>query len=121
MVKEIIYWLHILFIIFVVFIPLASANEKWLCYHLLIVSLMMVHWIMNNNTCALTWMESKLTGEKKEKTFLGKLVNPVYQVTDKQIWIITGILLMVSMLKLGYWFNFGIFRKGIAYVSNYLK
>jgi len=60
----------------------------------------MFHWILANDTCALTLLECVLTGKSKEETFIGRLMGGIYNVQSKDIWIITIILWCVTTFKL---------------------
>ena len=50
---------HVLLVCFVVISPFISSNYI-LFMHSFVVPFIMMHWIMNNDTCALTIMEKKL-------------------------------------------------------------
>jgi len=73
--------------------------------------LIMLHWLMNNNVCALTTLEAKLRGvEDTGETFIGKFVNPVYELTDQKIWVVTGGLFLIGALKLNKYHQFGLLK-----------
>ena len=40
------------------------------------------HWSINDDTCALTQMEMVMTGNKKEETFFGRIMGPIYIMDD---------------------------------------
>lgn len=85
-VANIIFTIHIFFIIFMIFIPFTNYNEL-LFLHAIIVPTLLVHWYFNDNTCALTLLEQKFreisTGIKDQNYvksgFLTKLINPIYE------------------------------------------
>ena len=61
-----------------------------------------VHWVANNNVCALTMLEKKLMGtEDDERTFFGRLFGKVYTFgkDEKETWYIMGLLILVSSIK----------------------
>ena len=61
----------------------------------------MVHWAANNNTCALTLLEQSLTGKvDSNTTFIGSIVNPVYDLKSRHIWIISGIMTFILIAQL---------------------
>jgi len=97
--------LHILFIAFVVLVPF-FGTELFLSYHALTVSLMILHWITNNDICALTIFESRLRGIDENKSFTGKLVKPVYNLQDYHVKYITYVLLFITIYKLSTQYNF---------------
>lgn len=102
---------HVLLVCFVVISPFISSNYI-LFMHSFVVPFIMMHWIMNNDTCALTIMEKKLrqeiTGkiEVKEDCFTCKIIEPVYNFKNsyksqsKLIYAFTTILTLISMVRL---------------------
>jgi hypothetical protein len=71
----------------------------------------MLHWLLNNNTCALTTLEAKIRGvEDTGETFTGQFVNPVYELTDRKIWVITGGLFLICALKLNKYYKFDLLK-----------
>lgn len=65
----------------------------------------MFHWVMNDDTCALTQIEMYVTGKEKEGTFFGRLVSPVYKLSDsdadKLVKCILFFLWIVVQFRLG--------------------
>ena len=59
----------------------------------------MLHWVISSDKCALTIMEEFITGRKTEETFIGKIVRPVYNITNKQITILSIVLLIIAISK----------------------
>ena len=65
------------------------------------------HWILNDDTCALTLIEQKLRGlnpsECKKKSFFFNLVSPVYKIQDDAIrqaaWVASIGLWLVTVSK----------------------
>jgi hypothetical protein len=99
--KGIIKLLHFSVAAFVVLTPFITCNEALLTYHLLIVGLIMLHWLTNNNVCALTEIERRLRGcQDTHETFIGSIINPIYELNDQMIWIITGGLFLLTALRL---------------------
>lgn len=102
---------HTALILFIVIVPLLMYKEHILSIHLLITGLIMLHWLLNNNVCALTTLEAKLRGvEDTGETFIGKFVNPVYELTDRKIWVITGGLFLICALKLNKYYKFDLLK-----------
>ena len=75
--------LHLLLVIFIVITPFLNTNY-YLLLHVIIVPFILLHWIMNNNICALTvaeyYITEIVTGKpvEKEDSFFARLVEPVY-------------------------------------------
>jgi len=61
--------LHIIVILFVLCAPFSGSNY-FLTMHIIIVPFILLHWVLNNNTCSLTVAEKFI----REKTY-GKQVN----------------------------------------------
>lgn len=62
----------------------------------------MVHWYLNDDTCALTYLESYITGSPLTDTFIGRLISPIYLVSDPMVHLGLGILMGLSVVKLMY-------------------
>jgi hypothetical protein len=75
--------IHILIVLFVVLIPFVGSNW-FLMMHAIIVPFIMLHWITNNNTCALTifeyYLREVITGKPVDRSqcFAARLIDPVY-------------------------------------------
>lgn len=95
--------LHLLFIIFVVTTPFVTDNPFFLLYYCLILFFVMIHWYLNNDTCVLTIIESKLRGKKDTETFMGRLIKPIYNISSKEIQYFSVALLLFAFLKIRFW------------------
>lgn len=100
---NIISFLHLLVVLFVINVPLISDNPFVLMYYCFIVFFIMIHWQYNNDTCILTVIESKLRGKKDNDTYFGKLMKPIYNVTSQEIQYITLLLFSIAFLKIRFW------------------
>ena len=100
---NIISFLHLLVVLFVINIPLITDNPFILMYYCFIVFFIMIHWHYSNDACILTVMESKLRGKKHDDTFMGKLIKPIYNVSSKEIQYITLTLFAIAFLKTRFW------------------
>lgn len=100
---NVIYFLHILVILFVIFAPFSNIPSI-LIVHIAFSFSLLVHWIANNNACSLTYLESQLRGVNVEDSFTYKFISPVYDISktdwSRICYIITIIVLMVSIYKL---------------------
>lgn len=86
-INESILWLitvlHALVILFVLSAPFSDSNYL-LIMHLIIVPFILLHWVVNNNTCSLTvaehFIREKTTGDNtdKEDCFTYKFIAPIY-------------------------------------------
>jgi hypothetical protein len=107
----IIHLIHLLFVLFIVLAPLSNINAI-LTLHCVTVPFLFLHWITNNDVCALTLAEyhirKKLYGEKVNDTdgFLARIINPIFHFPndnkdlDRHIHIITFVLFLISSYKL---------------------
>ena len=103
--------LHFIFILFVVITPFVG-NNYFLILHSIIVPFMMLHWYLNDNTCALTGMEMQLRKKiyneepNPHECFTFKLIAPVYDFNKNYsdfsifLYIITLSLWFLSLYKL---------------------
>jgi hypothetical protein len=104
--------IHFLVILFVIIVPFTDSTFL-LLIHSVIVPFIMLHWLLNNDTCAITEAEKfvriKLNGGnpvKYNECFSYKLVSPVYNfISDnpdysKMTWGITASLWLISLFKL---------------------
>ena len=57
-------------------------NKQNLEFYSLLVPFIFFHWSVNDDSCALTQMEMAVTGNKKEETFFGRVVGPIYKMDD---------------------------------------
>lgn len=103
--------LHLAFLGFVVLVPF-YGNSYLRLIHTIVIPFVMAHWIMNNNTCALTLMEKKIREHlqgrdiDRKECFVGNLIEPVYDfVANNQqnahiIYVITLLLWSIGTYKL---------------------
>ena len=76
--------LHIIVIIFVLCAPFSGSNYL-LFMHTIIVPFIMLHWVLNNNTCSLTVMEKFVRTQtygvqpEDEECFSYKFIAPIYE------------------------------------------
>jgi hypothetical protein len=120
---NIIAFIHLLVIIFVISLPFATDNPFVLLYYCFIVFFIMIHWHYNNDTCILTVIETQLRGKKDKDTYFGKLMKPIYNVSSIEIHYLTLFLFTFAFLKTRYWeknrfdymINFVVDRVSIIY------
>lgn len=61
-----------------------ARKKHYLEFYSIIVPFLFFHWSVNDDTCALTLMEQKLTGKHKDETFFGRLMGGVYKMEDTE-------------------------------------
>ena len=103
--------LHILLIVFVVVTPFLATklpreqSVPYLIMHIAICISLLVHWSLNDSTCALTIAECYVRGVPATESFMHRLVSPVYVISDQKLgtfsWWTTIILLLISIFQLG--------------------
>lgn len=103
--------IHALLILFVVLIPFLGSNFL-LVIHFIIVPFIILHWLVNDNTCCLTILEKMLSKDENYKGILSRIIEPVYDfkknyssyshiiyITAIMLWIITIMRLYKSYSK----------------------
>lgn len=101
---NIITFIHILYILFIVVIPFTNSNYL-LFLHTIIVPFMVIHWLLNDNTCFLTLLE-KYVRNSTDDCFTCKIIEPIYGFNNNYkhmsdiIYIITLFLWVISFTKL---------------------
>lgn len=94
---------HLILIAFMLWAPICGSLPT-----LLLVEagylLLFLHWLLNNDTCALTMLEQRLRGIQKSSSFIHSIVGPVYNVsstsTGKLVWWISLLLFSVGLVRL---------------------
>ena len=103
---NLIYVLHIAFIVWFIITPF-TQNEPMIVLHLMIAPLLMLHWILSDDSCCLWLAECKLRKlDHKEESFFYNLIAPFYKINDisdstvkSGVWVFTLILWLVSLFK----------------------
>jgi hypothetical protein len=99
---DIILFIHLFILIFVLVIPF-SGNQPLLLLNFALLMAIAFHWIMNDTTCALTLLEKVVRGETDDKrTFFGRVMGPVYSFGSEKLTtqIILFILIMITLYNL---------------------
>jgi hypothetical protein len=109
---------HTLFVLFVLLTPFIGSNY-FLLTHTIILPFIMVHWLMNDNSCFLTFLEQKIRSKiygtpiNLNECFTSKLIHPIYdfKASNEQftiaIYLITAVLWFISVGKLLYRYKNG--------------
>ena len=82
--------LHIVFVAWVVLVPFTN-NEPMLVLHLIVMPFLWFHWMLGDDTCALTMMERHLRGVPSEDSFFHNLVSPVYKIRDQDVRTVSKV------------------------------
>ena len=80
---NIIFFVHLIILLIGILIPLVAQARVLRAYSILMV-IIFFHWMMNDDTCALTQLEAKITGKDPSKTFISQVVSPIYKINDNQ-------------------------------------
>ena len=102
---NIIFVIHLLMLAAAVIVPMFVKDVRWLEMYSLFIPFVFFHWITNDDTCCLTQLEVYLTGQEKSKTFMSRVLDPVYNVSDdasgKIIKLSAFALWMLVQVRLG--------------------
>lgn len=99
--------IHIAFIIYLLMYPFTNVDtycktavEETL-FHLLYLMVcvsLLVHWFLNDDTCFLTLVESKLRGKPISDGFIYSIVSPVYKFPQRHLTEISYALVLINMI-----------------------
>ena len=84
MLDDCIFGLHATFVLLGLIVPFIKNKHLWTLYSL-IIPFLFFHWATNDDTCFLTQLECSITNKPKERTFMGRLVGPIYNLSDDAI------------------------------------
>jgi hypothetical protein len=94
---------HLFIIIFVLAAPFSTAPYI-LILHITLGMSLLVHWAYNNDTCALSVIESRLRGLDYTQSYSHKFISPLYNISQTQwshlVWTITIVAMCISAYKL---------------------
>ncbi len=104
--------IHLLVILFVIIVPFTNYTFL-LLIHSVIVPFIMLHWLLNNDTCALTLMEKYFRIQMNGGEYVDvkdcisyKLIGPVYNFMNDHVdyskwtWVMTSTLWFITLYKL---------------------
>lgn len=86
-------------ILFILLVPIIGG-ELLLTYHSIVVPGILIHWITNNNVCSLTMLESRLTNIPTDKTFIGQILHPFFEINNTGIYAIVIALWLLTIYRL---------------------
>lgn len=92
-------FLHLLFVLYITLTPFLAKTKHELQFYFLVSVFTMFHWIVMRDECILTLIEQKISGRTSENTFIGRVVKPVYNISNKEVTIIIIILLGIAVWR----------------------
>ena len=99
------FYIHVVLLIITLLLPFIG-KQKHLEFYSILIPVLFLHWALNDDTCVLTNLEQMMTDEPKERTFMGRLLGPIYNMSDdtigKTIKIILFSLWFFVQFKLGH-------------------
>jgi len=98
---DFIFGLHVLLFLFVVGAPF-FASPDWILIDLMLMVSIYFHWILRDNTCALTVLEKFIRGTPDDKeTFFGRLFGEAYTFgRDSKIsWAVIMFLILIAAYR----------------------
>ena len=93
-IANIIFILHLFFTIAIIYIPF-TKDEYLLNLYIIIIPFILYHWATNDDTCILTILEQKLRKTTKKETFFQRLLDPIYNVPNDVIGILSKTYLLL--------------------------
>lgn len=102
--------IHLIVVIFILVAPFSNSNYL-ISLHIIIVPFIVLHWVLNNNTCCLTMAEKyireKNAGQsgqsgqsvKDDDCFTYKLVAPIYDFNKNN----ETFSILIYILTIGLW------------------
>lgn len=118
-IKHIIRFLHLCLILFVVLTPFLKTPWTIAVLHATTIISLLAHWYVDQDTCALTLLESLITGEPHNTSFMHQLVSPIYKIQDDRIkqivWYVTPLLGLLSLFKL--WMSKDLILNELVFLS----
>lgn len=94
---------HVLVVAFACCAPWSSV--PWVvAMHAILMPFMWVHWLLNDDTCALSQLEAHFRGVPVGSSFVHRLVSPLYMVHEQDVnasvWLVSVALWCVSVYRL---------------------
>ena len=89
-----------MFVLFGVFAPGGRWLLVILSVHVTLCLSIMVHWLLNDNDCVLTQLESRLRHVDRNETLLHKLLAPILKTDDDLWFFVTSAIFVISVTRL---------------------
>ena len=118
MIDKFIFLIHVLIVIAGIVIPFVGTPQILSMYSL-VIPFLFYHWAVNDDTCFLTQVEVLVTSKPKERTFMGRLVGPIYNLSDNVI----GKLMKTLLFGLWFFVQFKLGRIPVDFeqINNLMK
>ena len=91
---------HILLVIFILSPLIFNVPVPFLLIHPMVCILILLHWSVGNDVCAMTFVEQMLRGGiDKTESFIHRLVSPVYNynTNNETTWMTVILILLILM------------------------
>ena len=103
MLADVVAAVHVAFVAWMLYAPF-SKNPDVRAAYIVFTPFLWLHWVLNDSTCALTLLETKLRGlDTVSESFVHRIVAPVYQISDASIrtasWVITVVLWVYALKR----------------------
>lgn len=100
---DLVFIFHCIIVLFVILAPFTNIPAI-LVLHITFAICLFVHWYANSNVCSLTILEANLRGLDRTDTFTHQFIGPMYDISTTEwsniIWIITFVIMCISIYKL---------------------
>ena len=100
-VADVIALIHVVFVAAMVWAPFARSPVPRVMF-LVFVPVLWVHWALGDSTCVLTLLECWVRGVPSTRSFVHRLVAPLYDIPDSTVrtlsWTVT-VMLWVHALR----------------------
>jgi hypothetical protein len=110
MIDSIIFFMHALVVIIGLVVPFIGTPQILSLYSI-IIPFLFYHWAVNDDTCFLTQLEVLATSTPKERTFVGRFIGPIYNLSDDAI----GKLIKTVLFGLWFFVQFRLNRVPLDY------
>ena len=93
---------HVVVVAFVLLAPF-SDDAAVIRAHVWLVPFLWIHWILNDDSCALTVLECRLRGVSVDRSFVHGIVGPVYRMgrasSSWLAWLATFLAWCVAVAR----------------------
>ena len=100
----IVWVVHISIVLFMVLVPFLSVAWPIRLLHFVSGLTIGIHWLCHNDICFLTLLESQLRGVDYDKSFMYRIIHPIYNISDQQAkqvaYIGLPVLMAVNLMRL---------------------
>ena len=94
--------LHIVIILYLLFMPFLARTAGALILYLLFVFAVVMHWVANHHFCVLSMLEAKIRGIDFEEGFINAVLKPVFGfgVNNTAAYMIIGLLFVFALYRM---------------------